>query len=177
VATIHAAHNVYQSIEKRGARRKAVQEGTLSPEEANKLKAKARLQDAASIGIAALGIKGAISEWKEMREMRGECKELEEKKVERHNRRQERQKKLKEKQNGGGDSNSSAVTSTRDRRQSIQRADSRSYSTPDLTYGGRYPAGPVYYDDNPYSAGPGPLPAAPVGYSNGYGNGYGYNGR
>lgn len=61
VATIHAAHNVYQSIEKRNARHKAVAEGEMSPEEAHKLKVKARLQDAASIGIAALGIKGAVS--------------------------------------------------------------------------------------------------------------------
>jgi hypothetical protein len=61
VATIHAAHNVYQSVEKRNARHKAVKEGAMSPEEAHKLKMKARLQDAASVGIAALGIKGAVS--------------------------------------------------------------------------------------------------------------------
>jgi hypothetical protein len=61
VATIHAAHNVYQSVEKRNARHKAVKEGEMTPEEAKKLKMKARLQDAASIGIAALGIKGAYS--------------------------------------------------------------------------------------------------------------------
>lgn len=68
VATIHAAHNVYASMEKRQARHKAVQEGEMSPEEAKKLKTKATMQDVASIGIAALGIKGAISEWKEMQE-------------------------------------------------------------------------------------------------------------
>jgi hypothetical protein len=61
VATIHAAHNVYQSVVKRKARKKAVEEGEMSPEEERKLKAKARLQDVASIGIAALGIKGAYS--------------------------------------------------------------------------------------------------------------------
>lgn len=61
VATIHAAHNVYQSVEKRDARHKAVAEGEMTPEEAHRLKMKARLQDAASIGIAALGIKGAYS--------------------------------------------------------------------------------------------------------------------
>jgi hypothetical protein len=66
VATIHAAHNVYQSMEKRDARRKAVEEGEMSPEEAKKLKMKAQLQDVASIGIAALGIKGALSEMKEV---------------------------------------------------------------------------------------------------------------
>lgn len=61
VATIHAAHNVYQSVEKRNARHEAVKDGKMSPEEAKKLKMKARLQDAASVGIAALGIKGAYS--------------------------------------------------------------------------------------------------------------------
>jgi len=68
VATIHAAHNVYASMEKRKARQKAVAEGEMSPEEAKKLKSKATMQDMASIGIAALGIKGAVSEWKEMQE-------------------------------------------------------------------------------------------------------------
>lgn len=61
VASIHAAHGVYQSYEQRNARRKAVLEGDLSLQEARKMKAKARLQDAASIGIAALGVKGAVS--------------------------------------------------------------------------------------------------------------------
>ncbi len=61
VATIHAAHNVYQSYEKREARKKAVESGEMSPEEAKKLRSKAVMQDAASIGIAALGIKGAVS--------------------------------------------------------------------------------------------------------------------
>lgn len=55
-------------MEKRKARQKAVAEGEMSPEEAKKLKSKATMQDMASIGIAALGIKGAVSEWKEMQE-------------------------------------------------------------------------------------------------------------
>jgi hypothetical protein len=93
VATIHAAHNVYQSMEKREARKKAVKEGKMSPEEARKLKSKAVLQDAASIGIAALGIKGAISEIKEANEMRRECKEFREKKELRHQKRLERLQK------------------------------------------------------------------------------------
>lgn len=61
VATIHAAHNVYQSVERRKAGHKAVAEGDMTPEEARKMKAKARMRTAASIGIAGLGIKGAIS--------------------------------------------------------------------------------------------------------------------
>lgn len=61
VASIHAANGVYQSWEKRKSRHKAVLEGDLSPEQAKKLKAKSRFQDAASVGIAVLGVKGAIS--------------------------------------------------------------------------------------------------------------------
>jgi hypothetical protein len=136
VATIHAAHNIYQSMEKREARHKAVQEGEMTPEEARKLKAKARLQDAASVGIAALGIKGAISEIKEVNELRHEYREFSEKKEERHKKRLERQKKSK---SGDGDG----------RRQS---------EAPDP----RQDYGPRYIDDNPYSA---TLPAPPVGYN------------
>lgn len=61
VASIHAAHGVYQSWEKRKARHKAVEAGDMTPEQARKQRAKARLQDAASVGIAVLGVKGAIS--------------------------------------------------------------------------------------------------------------------
>ena len=139
VATIHAAHNIYQSMEKREARHKAVQEGEMTPEEARKLKAKARLQDAASVGIAALGIKGAISEIKEANEMRHEFREFREKKEERHKKRLERQKKSG---NGGGGGR--------------RRAD---YAESDPGYA----AGPRYLDGNPYSSGA--LPAPPVGYN------------
>lgn len=72
VATIHAAHSMYKSVEQRKRRNKLVKKGRMSPEESRKLKNKARLQDAAAIGIAALGIKGAVSEWKEMKEQRDE---------------------------------------------------------------------------------------------------------
>lgn len=72
VATIHAAHSVYKSVEQRKKRNKLVKKGHMSPEESRRLKNKARLQDAASVGIAALGIKGAVSEWKEMKEQRDE---------------------------------------------------------------------------------------------------------
>ncbi|RDL42104.1 Uncharacterized protein BP5553_02083 [Venustampulla echinocandica] len=137
VATIHAAHNVYQSMEKRDARRKAVAEGEMSPEEARKLKAKATLQDAASIGIAALGIKGAISELKEVNHIRNECKEFGQKKEERHQRRLERQRAI----NGG------------------TRSRSNGYAPVQNSFRDDY--GPRYIDDNPYSAA---LPAPPVGY-------------
>ena len=143
VATIHAAHNIYQSMEKREARHKAVQEGEMTAEEAKKLKAKATLQDAASVGIAALGIKGAISEIKEANEMRHECKEFREKKEERHKKRLERQKGQKGKGDGG-------------RRKSNGNAPSSN--------GARYDYGPRYIDGNPYASA---LPAPPVGYYDG----------
>lgn len=137
VATIHAAHNVYQSMEKREARKKAVAEGEMSPEQARKLKAKATLQDAASIGIAALGIHGAISEIKEVNHLRNERKEFGQKKEERHRKRLERQKGA-----NGGD-----------------RTRPNSYAL--VEDGDRDDYGPRYIDDNPYSAA---LPAPPVGY-------------
>lgn len=90
VATIHAAQSVYKSIEGRQERRKEVAKGEMSPKEARKKKNKARMQDAAAIGIAALGIKGAYSEWKEMKEQRDEAKEFDIKRAERHARRQQR---------------------------------------------------------------------------------------
>ncbi|KAL8854544.1 MAG: hypothetical protein Q9221_000579 [Calogaya cf. arnoldii] len=139
VATIHAAHSVYESIEKREKRHKLVAEGEMSPEKARKLRNKNRLQDAASIGIAALGIKGAISEWKEMNEQRLECSEFDKKRKERHERRlwkQEERRRL---------AMSPRVTN----------------STPDLgrqNYAAGYspgyaPVGMMYPDDNPYHAG------------------------
>jgi hypothetical protein len=143
VATIHAAHNIYQSMEKRDARHKAVQEGEMTPEEARKLKAKAVLQDAASVGIAALGIKGAISEIKEANEMRHECREFREKKEERHKKRIERQKKSSK----GSESSGSR----------------RSNGYAPAPYDDRYERAPRYVDDNPYYSSSA-LPAPPVGY-------------
>ncbi|KAK5159800.1 hypothetical protein LTS14_001905 [Recurvomyces mirabilis] len=70
IATIHAAHGVYSSMESHEKRHRLVAEGEMSPEEARKKQTKAWVQDAAAVGIAALGIKGAFSEWKEMNEQR-----------------------------------------------------------------------------------------------------------
>jgi len=141
VATIHAAHNVYQSMEKRNARHKAVQQGRLSEEEAKKLKSKALLQDAASVGIAALGIKGAISEMKEAREKQHELKQWREEKAWRHQRRLERINRGQSVSSYGGRS----------------RADNWAPAAP--ARGSRYDDGPHYNDGNPYAA----LPAPPVG--------------
>ena len=141
VATIHAAHSVYQSVENRKKRRKEVAEGKISPEEARKKKNKARLQDAASVGIAALGIKGAVSEWKEMNEQRNEIREFSHKCEERHQR-----KLLKSQENSTyGGSN-----------------DNYRNSDPNLYRGSYYPdTGPLYQDGNPYHTGG--LPPPPMG--------------
>ncbi|KAI1845634.1 hypothetical protein JX265_005324 [Neoarthrinium moseri] len=142
VATIHAAHNVYSSMEKRNARHRAVKEGRLDPMEAKKLKSKAILQDAASVGIAAMGIKGAISELKEAREQNHQVKEWREEKSRRHERRMERLQRANDDHYGRS------------------RADNWSSSAPprERRY---YDDGPRYADGNPYSA---TLPAPPVGY-------------
>ncbi|KAF1943213.1 hypothetical protein EJ02DRAFT_400852 [Clathrospora elynae] len=93
VATIHAAHGVYASMVASEKRRKLVGEGEMTPEEARKRKSKNMLQDAAAVGIAALGIKSAYSEWKEMNEQRHSVKELE---ARRRKRRKARERKEKE---------------------------------------------------------------------------------
>ncbi|OAP60723.1 hypothetical protein AYL99_05725 [Fonsecaea erecta] len=94
VATIHAAHSVYQSMEKREARRRALKEGDITEEQARRAKNKNRLQDAASIGIAALGLKGAYSEWQEMHEAQKEAKEEKEKRERHKMKREARRRKM-----------------------------------------------------------------------------------
>jgi hypothetical protein len=90
VATVHAAAKVYSSVEKHDKRVQQVASGEISPGEAAKQKKQARWQDAAAIAIAALGIKGAISEWTEVQEQQHEHKELLESREERHKKRMER---------------------------------------------------------------------------------------
>ncbi|KAG9232178.1 hypothetical protein BJ875DRAFT_93530 [Amylocarpus encephaloides] len=146
VATIHAAHNVYQSMEKRDARHKAVEEGAMSPEEARKLKAKATLQDVASIGIAALGIKGAVSEIKGANQMRNDCRELREEKEKRHQKRIERLQR----QGNSQPRRKPRYDSYDDGASGYNRYDNVDRDS-------------NYVDSNPYSAA---LPAPPVGYDN-----------
>lgn len=134
VATIHAAHSVYKSVDNRKKRSKLVKKGEMSPEESRKLKNKARLQDAAAVGIAALGIKGAVSEWKEMNEQRVELREFSNKRVERH---EKRLHKLEEK---------------------MARNENHRRSAPDLSQQ-LYESGPQYQDGNPYHT----VPPPPMG--------------
>jgi hypothetical protein len=104
VATIHAAHGVYSSMVASENRRKLVGEGEMSPEEARKRKSKNMLQDAAAVGIAALGIKSAYSEWKEMNEQRHSVKELETRRRKRRKQREKREKEARQNamMNGAG---------------------------------------------------------------------------
>ncbi|OKP12173.1 hypothetical protein PENSUB_2333 [Penicillium subrubescens] len=74
VATIHAAHGVYGGIQKRKERMQQVKDGEITQEEARKRRIKANTIDAFSVGLAALGIKGAYGEWKEVNEKRKETK-------------------------------------------------------------------------------------------------------
>lgn len=150
VATIHAASSVYSSIEARDKRHKLVAEGEMSPEESRKLKNKARLQDAASVGIAALGIKGAISEWKEMQEQRHECSEFDKKRKERHERRLRKQEER------------TRLTANAQFANSEPELGGRNYAA-NYSPGYGPPGGMRYQDDNPYHVGSGAVPPPPMG--------------
>ncbi|KAG9197472.1 hypothetical protein G6514_001540 [Epicoccum nigrum] len=102
VATIHAAHGVYSSMVASEKRRKLVGEGEMTAEEARKRKSKNMLQDAAAVGIAALGIKSAYSEWKEMNEQRHSVKELESRRRKRRKQRERREREARENALYGG---------------------------------------------------------------------------
>jgi hypothetical protein len=101
VATVHAAQKVYQSIENHDNRIKDVQSGKLSPEEAHKKARSSRWQDAAAIGIAALGIRGAISEWNDVTEEHSKHRELMELKEEHHRKRMEHERRQRARDKGG----------------------------------------------------------------------------
>lgn len=95
VATIHAGHGVFDSMKASEKRHKAVMEGKISPEEARKMKSKNVLQDVAAVGIAALGIKSAYADWKEMNESRKSKHEIEARKRRRQKLRQQRMEERK----------------------------------------------------------------------------------
>jgi hypothetical protein len=156
VATIHAGHEIYQSFEKAQKHHKEVRQGTLSAQEARKLKSKALLQDAASVGIAALGIKGAMSEWKEMKESRDECHEFIKKREEKKKHRGQKGSS-KNGRPGYGGSQPSYRNSAPNLYAGYQNGGRNGYG------GG----GPMYQDGNPYAAGalpPPPMGAPPARY-------------
>jgi len=101
VATVHAASKVYTSIEAHDKRQEKVREGTLSPEDAHKQQRASRWQDAAAIGIAALGIKGAVSEWNEVSEEHSRHKELLSQREDHHKRRLERERRRRAREHSG----------------------------------------------------------------------------
>ncbi|EKG19235.1 hypothetical protein MPH_03495 [Macrophomina phaseolina MS6] len=145
VATIHAAHGVYSSMVASEKRRKLVSEGEMSPEEARKRKSKNMLQDAAAVGIAALGIKSAFSEWKEMNEQRHHVHELEAKRRKKRKQRERQQREA--------------------RQNALMNGSANPYATP--APGVAYPSygASTYADANPYSAGN--LPPPPMGAPSG----------
>ncbi|KAJ4224124.1 hypothetical protein NW759_005790 [Fusarium solani] len=165
VATIHAAHEVYSSMEKRKARRKAVNEGRLSESEAKKLKTKAIMQDAASVGIAALGIKGAISEMKEVKHLTHECKEFKQEKARRHEKRVQR--RMRAQSVGGQRRADSWAPSSRGRSDGYD-SDTEDEEYDHRVYGGdpyrgnAHPASPYGTDSyrrDPYGGAPLPAPS------------------
>lgn len=101
VATIHAASKVYNSIEAHDKRIQKVQAGKLSPEDAHKEQRASRWQDAAAIGVAALGIKGAVGEWNEVSEEHMQHKELLTQREEHHKKRMERERRRRARERGG----------------------------------------------------------------------------
>jgi hypothetical protein len=103
VATVHAAAKIYSSLEKRDVRHAKVLAGELSPEDARKARNKGRVQDAAAVGVAALGIRGAMGEWHEVEEKAEQHKKILKQREENHRKRMERQKRWRERQlNGRG---------------------------------------------------------------------------
>lgn len=130
VATIHAAHSVVKSMGERKKRYKAVAQGDMKPKQARREKNKARLQDAVSIGVAALGIKGAASEWKEIKEKARTAAELKATQERHRQKREARRLKLL----------------------SMGMQDRLAGSAPALSSQGYgfMPGGPTYFDGNPY---------------------------
>jgi hypothetical protein len=104
VATIHAAAKVYSSLEARDKRQAKLLAGEISPEEARKQRNKGRVQDAAAVSIAALGIRGAVGEWHEVEEKAEEHKKYLKQREENHRKRMEKQKRLREAMREGHDS-------------------------------------------------------------------------
>lgn len=139
VATIHAANGVYSSMVASEKRRQLVKEGEMSIEEARKRKSKNMLQDVAAVGIAALGIKSAYSEWKEMNEQRNSVKELEAR----------RRKRRKMRERIEQEARMNALNS--------QNGHANPYAYP-VAANSSYPS-TSYVDSNPYSA----MPPPPMG--------------
>lgn len=101
VATIHAASGLFSSLEARDKRYEELRKGEITADDAKRKRNKARLQDVAAIGIAALGIKGAYSEWQEVQETRNELRQQKEERKRRHEKRMRLRERAQSR--GGGD--------------------------------------------------------------------------
>lgn len=101
VATIHAAKGLFSSLDARDKRYEELRKGEITAEDAKRKKNKARLQDVAAIGIAALGIKGAYSEWQEVQETRHELRQQKKERKRRHEKRMRLRERAQSR--GGGD--------------------------------------------------------------------------
>jgi hypothetical protein len=134
VATIHAAHGVYGGIQKRKERMQQVKHGEITQEEARKRRIKANTMDAFSVGLAALGIKGAYGEWKEVNEKRKETKHFRDECAQRAMKREMRRCR----------SQGSAPNSR------CRWPDEIEY--PDSHHGHGHGSGFSYHDGNPYGA-------------------------
>ncbi|KAI9862816.1 MAG: hypothetical protein M1824_000946 [Vezdaea acicularis] len=145
VATVHAAHSLYQTREARNKRHQEVAEGKMSHEESNMKKRQAQLKDIASVGLAVLGIKNAVDEWKETNEKRHETREFYER---REQHRQKKERLMRER----GNKSETDLSNYPDSR----RYDDRD-PIPQPAYGG-----PAYADGNPYAAGGNQYPQPPV---------------
>ena len=66
--TNYAAHLAHKNRERRRERKKVLAEGEISPEGVKNEGNHARLKDATFVGIAALGVRSAVKEWKETKE-------------------------------------------------------------------------------------------------------------
>lgn len=155
VATIHAGNSIYQSAGKRQARKKALAEGDITQEQAKRERNKARLQDAASVGIAALGIKGAYSEWEEMREHNKKMKEDKEA-MERHKQKRDARRKKAD-----------ILAAERYKRSGYTGSMPNLARPSDYSHsdGGRSYTPPThYYDDNPYGSYASPPPPPGAGF-------------
>jgi hypothetical protein len=133
--TIHAANIVYKNRKRRRERKKALAAGDISPEEAKKERNRARLTDVAFMGIAAMGIKAAVTEWKEMKERKSEIREFREKQQKNHDRRLKKERRLSNHHGSGR------------------------YGGSEPNLKSSYYSASEYYDGNLYSAGALPPPA------------------
>jgi hypothetical protein len=92
VATIHAAAQVHSTAKKSKERKEALRKGEITAEQAQAGKNKATIQQLASVGIAGIGIKGAIDEMNEAREIHNERIERQEANERHHKKRLERER-------------------------------------------------------------------------------------